>query len=524
MKSLELYDTTLRDGAQREGVSFSLADKMKIARKLDELGIDYIEAGWPGSNPKDAAFFERAPHLGLCQATVTAFSMTCRVGMDPSEDPNMQQLLAANTGVVAVVGKSWDLHVREVLRTSPAENLRLITDTCCFLRAHGQRVFYDAEHFFDGLEANPDYALETLRAAARGGAERIILCDTNGGALPSEIAQAMDQVRRRIDVPLGIHAHNDGELAVANTLMGVEHGAVQVQGTINGYGERCGNADLCSVIPNLQLKMGVECLSPEQLAHLTEVSQYVAEIANLSHNPFQSYVGASAFAHKGGMHADAMAKCEESYQHINPALVGNRRRVVVSELSGKANVLAKAREFGISLEESPQQVRAIVTRVKELESQGFQFEGAEGSMELLLRRAQPGYRLPFELLDFTVLVESRWGQGLVSEAMVKLRIGEEVIHTAAEGNGPVNALDKAVRKALLPVYPQLKNAHLTDYKVRILDEKEGTAAQVRVLIDSADDGRSWSTVGSSTNIIQASWQALVDSLEYAILKDEWGRD
>ena len=521
MSSLELYDTTLRDGAQREGISLSLGDKVKIACKLDELGIDYIEGGWPGSNPKDAEFFKRAPHLGLRQATVTAFSMTCRVGMDPAEDPNMQQLLAANTGVVALVGKSWDLHVHEVLRTSLAENLRLITDTCSFLRSHGQRVFYDAEHFFDGFAANPEYAWETLRAAARGGAERIILCDTNGGALPSEIAQVMDQVRQAIDVPLGIHAHNDGGLGVANTLMGVEHGAVQVQGTINGYGERCGNADLCSVIPDLQLKMGVECLSPEQLARLTEVSRYVAEMANLSPYPFQPYVGASAFTHKGGMHADAMAKCEESYQHINPALVGNGSRVVVSELSGKANVLTKAREFGIPLEKNPQQVRAIVTRVKELESRGFQFEGAEGSMQLLMRRMQPEYRPPFELMDFTVLVESRWGRGLVSEAMVKLRIGGEVIHTAAEGNGPVNALDKAVRKALLPLYPELRNAHLTDYKVRILDEKEGTGAQVRVLIDSAHEGRTWSTVGSSTNIIQASWQALVDSLEYAILKDEW---
>lgn len=524
MRSLELYDTTLRDGAQREGVSFSLADKVKIASKLDELGIDYIEGGWPGSNPKDVEFFNRAPHLGLRQATVTAFSMTCRVGMDPAKDPNMEQLRAANTKVVAIVGKSWDLHVREVLRTSLAENLRLIADTCSFLRSHGQKVFYDAEHFFDGFAANREYALETLRAAARGGAERIVLCDTNGGALPSDIAQVMDRVREVMDVPLGIHAHNDGALGVANTLMAVEHGAVQVQGTINGYGERCGNADLCCVIPSLQLKMGVECLSLEQLARLTEVSHYVAEIANLSHDPFQPYVGASAFAHKGGMHADAMAKCEESYQHINPALVGNRSRVVVSELSGKANVLTKAREFGIPLEEDPQQVRAIVSRVKELESEGFQFEGAEGSMELLMRRVQPGYRAPFELLDFTVLVESRWGRGLVSEAMVKLRIGDEIIHTAAEGNGPVNALDGAVRRALLPVYPELRNAHLTDYKVRILDEKEGTGARVRVLIDSADDGHTWSTVGSSTNIIQASWQALVDSLEYAILRGEWRRD
>ena len=521
MKSLELYDTTLRDGAQREGISFSLADKLKIARKLDELGVDYIEGGWPGSNPKDVEFFERVPHLGLRQATVTAFSMTCRVGMAPAQDPNMQQLLAADTEVVTIVGKSWDLHVREVLRTSLEENLRLITDTCAFFHSHGRRVFYDAEHFFDGFEADPSYALKTLQAAARGGAERIILCDTNGGALPSEIAQAMDRVRQVVDVPLGIHAHNDGNLAVANTLIGVEHGAVQVQGTINGYGERCGNADLCSVIPNLQLKMGFDCLSSEQLTRLTEVSRYVAEIANLSHDPHQPYVGASAFTHKGGMHADAIAKCEESYQHIDPALVGNRRRIVVSELSGKANVLAKAREFGIDLEGDPQRARAILTRIKELESQGFQFEGAEGSLELLMRRAQSGYRPPFELLDFTVLVESRWGRGLVSEAMVKLRIGDEVVHTAAEGNGPVNALDKAVRKALLPIYPQLKNAHLTDYKVRILDEKEGTAAQVRVLIDSADDGHTWSTVGSSTNIIHASWQALVDSLEYAILKDEW---
>jgi len=524
MRSLELYDTTLRDGAQREGISFSLADKEKIARRLDELGIDYIEGGYPGSNPKDAAFFERAPHLGLHHATVTAFGMTCRVGMDPAEDMGVRQLLAAGTSVVTVVGKSWDLHVREVLRTSLEENLRLITDTCAFLKAQGRWVFYDAEHFFDGLKANPDYALETLRAAARGGAERIILCDTNGGTLPSEVAQAMDRVRQIMDVPLGIHAHNDAALAVANTLVGVEHGAIQVQGTINGYGERCGNADLCSVIPNLQLKMGLQCLSPKQLASLTEVSHFVSEIANLSHNPFQPYVGASAFTHKGGMHADAIAKCEESYQHVAPALVGNRSRVVVSELSGKANVLAKARELGISLEEDPQRVRTVVERVKELESQGFQFEGAEGSMELLLRRAQPGYKPPFELLDFTVLVESRWGRGLVSEAMVKLRIGDGVVHTAAEGDGPVNALDKAVRKALVPVYPQLANAHLTDYKVRILDETKGTAAQVRVLIDSAGDGHHWSTVGSSTNIIQASWQALADSLEYALLKSGWGCD
>ncbi|MEA3345836.1 MAG: citramalate synthase [Chloroflexota bacterium] len=523
MRNLELYDTTLRDGAQREGISFSLADKVKITRRLDELGIDYIEGGWPGSNPKDAEFFERASHLGLRQAKVAAFSMTCRVGMDPADDPNMQQLVSADTEVVTVAGKSWDLHVHEVLHTSLGENLRLITDTCSFLRAHGQRVFYDAEHFFDGFKADPEYALETLRAAVRGGAERIIPCDTNGGSLPSEVAQALDRVRQAIDVPLGIHAHNDGGLAVANTLIGVEHGVVQVQGTINGYGERCGNADLCTVIPDLHLKMGFECLSPEQLARLTELSHYVAEIANLSHNSFQPYVGDSAFTHKGGMHADAMAKCEGSYQHINPALVGNRRRVVVSELSGKANVLAKAQEFGIQLDKDSQQVRDIVIQIKELESQGFQFESAEGSMELLMRQVQPGYQPPFELLDFTVLVENRWGRGLVSEAMVKLRIGDEVVHTAAEGNGPVNALDKAAREALVPIYPELRDAHLTDYKVRILDEKEGTAARVRVLIDSTDDGESWSTVGSSPNIIQASWQALVDSLEYAILKGEWRR-
>lgn len=524
MQRLELYDTTLRDGAQREGISFSLADKEKIARRLDELGIGYIEGGFPGSNPKDAEFFERAPHLGLHQATVTAFGMTCRVGMDPVDDPGIQQLLSTGTSVVTVVGKTWDLHVREVLHATLEENLRLITDTCAFLRANGRRVFYDAEHFFDGLKASSDYAMETLRAAARGGAERIILCDTNGGSLPTEIAWIMDQVRREINIPLGIHAHNDAELAVANTLVGVEHGAAQVQGTINGYGERCGNADLCTVIPNLQIKMGVECLTPVQMAYLSEVSHYVSEIANLSRNPYQPFVGASAFAHKGGMHADAMAKCEESYQHIDPGLVGNHSRVVVSELSGRANVLTKAYELGIPLEEDPEQVRSVLTRVKELESQGFQFEGAEGSMELLLRRMQPGYQAPFELLDFTVLVESRWGRGLVSEAMVKLRIGDEVVHTAAEGNGPVNALDAAVRKALLPVYPQLKHARLTDYKVRILDETEGTGAQVRVLIDSADDGHTWSTVGSSENIIQASWQALVDSLEYALSKDEWRRE
>jgi len=515
--AIQLYDTTLRDGAQREGISFSVDDKLKIARKLDELGIHYIEGGWPGSNPKDAEFFARARRLRLRQAVVTAFGSTRRAGVPVEDDPNIRALLEAETRTVTIFGKSWDLHVSRVLGTTLEENLAMIADSVGYLKGWGREVIYDAEHFFDGYKADPDYALRTLQAAERAGADCLVLCDTNGGTLPSELVAIIEEVKKATSVPLGIHAHNDSELAVANSLAAVQAGIVHVQGTINGYGERCGNANLCSIIPNLKLKLGYDCISDEQLRQLASVSRYVSELANLAHDAHLPYVGHSAFAHKGGMHVDALVKCEESYQHIDPALVGNRKRVVVSELSGKSNIVYKVEEFGLNLSISPEQVRQIVQRIKELESQGFQFEGAEGSVELLIRRAQPGYKPPFELIDFHVLVENRQGRGMLAEAAIKVRVGDEVMHTAAEGNGPVNALDLALRKALLPFYPQLAEIHLTDYKVRILDSEAGTAARVRVLIDSARGSRTWSTVGSSTNIIEASWQALADSLEYGLL-------
>ncbi len=520
-----LYDTTLRDGSQREGISFSVEDKLKIVQRLDRLGIAYVEGGWPGSNPKDMAFFERASELHLEQAAMTAFGSTRRAGVAVEADANLKALVAAGTRVVALVGKSWGLHVHHVLNTSLDENLRMIADSVRYLRSLEREVIFDAEHFFDGYEADPAYALQTLAAAEQAGAQVLVLCDTNGGMLPSTVARIVARVRQATSVTLGIHAHNDGELAVANSLAAVEAGVVHVQGTINGYGERCGNANLCSIIPALKLKLGHDCVTDEQLGILTETARYVSELANLNLFPHQPYVGYSAFAHKGGMHVDALLKCEESYQHVDPNLVGNSSRVVVSELSGKGNIAYKAREFGLELAGDTEGTRKVLRRIKELENQGFQFEGAEASVELLIRRTQPDYEPPFELLDFHVLIRNHpdragWdvtGSNMAAEATVKVRVGDQVMHTAADGNGPVNALDAAVRKALLPIYPELAGVHLTDYKVRILDGETGTAAQTRVLIDSSNSHRSWSTVGSSTNIIEASWQALVDSLEYAML-------
>ncbi len=519
MSQVEILDTTLRDGAQGEGISFSLEDKLRIARRLDDLGIHYIEGGWPGSNPKDARFFERAGSLALRQATIVAFGSTRRADVSPAEDANLAALLAAGTPVVTLFGKSWQLHVERVLGTTLGENLRMIADSIRYLRAAGRRVIYDAEHFFDGFAANPDYAFETLRAALAAGAECLVLCDTNGGTLPSRLAAAVSRVRAAFPgVPLGIHAHNDGGLAVANTLAAVEAGVTHVQGTFNGYGERCGNADLCAVIPNLQLKMGLPVLAPEQLAALTEAAHFVSEVANLRPNPHAPYVGRSAFAHKGGVHVSAVLKAAESYQHIDPALVGNERRVLVSELSGKGNILHKAAELCPDLDTPTEQAREVLREVKELEARGYQFEGAEGSFELLLRRSQPGYQPPFELLDFLVLVEKRRGTGIIAEATVKARVGDEIIHTAAVGNGPVNALDRAIRKAILPFYPELDRVQLVDYKVRILDEEAATAAQTRVLIEASDGEHNWNTVGSSTNIIEASFHALVDSLELPLAR------
>jgi len=521
MTAIRLYDTTLRDGTQREGVSLSVDDKLKIARRLDEFGIHYIEGGWPGSNPKDVEFFRRVASLGLTRARVTAFGSTRKKDSRPEDDPNLKALLEAATPVVTLVGKTWDLHVAQVLETNLDENLAMIGESVAYTKVHDKEVIYDAEHFFDGFKADPDYALATLRrAAASSGADVLVLCDTNGGALPWEVEEITRAVAAEFDTPLGIHAHEDGGCAAANTLVAVRAGAHHVQGTINGYGERVANANLCTIIPDLQLKMGFECVPPENLTHLTELSRFVAEVANLAHEDHLPYVGASAFAHKGGLHVAAVLKNEDAYQHVDPALVGNQRRTVVSELSGRGNVVDKAKQFGLDVDSG--QTREVLEQIKQLEAQGFTFEGAEASVELMLRRTHPAYVPPFELIDFMVVVERRRGRGLLAEATVKVRVGPKLMHTAAEGNGPVNALDAALRKALLDVYPQLSSVKLNDYKVRILDSDTGTAANVRVLIDtiyrSPEHGaRRWSTVGASANIIEASWRALADSMEYALL-------
>ena len=530
-RRVALYDTTLRDGTQGEGVSLSCDDKLRIARRLDEFGMDYIEGGWPGSNPKDMEFFERAQsELSLKHARIAAFGSTCKAGVEPGDDPQVQLLIQANTPVVTIFGKTWELHVTEVLRTSMEENLRMICATVQYLKQHGKEVIYDAEHFFDGFKANPEYALATLQAAIMGGASSVVLCDTNGGCLPWEIEEAVDVVRREVlgvedgapppaaHVTLGIHAHNDSETGVANTLAAVRQGCTQIQGTINGYGERCGNANLVSIIPGLQLKMGIDLVAPEKLAQLTDLSRYVSELANLSPDSHQPFVGSSAFAHKGGTHVNAVVKQVMSYQHIDPTLVGNETRVLVSELSGKDNIAVKRKEFGLT-DMSREEERQVLQQIKEMENAGFAFESAEASVELLLRRVRKGYQAPFALMDFTANVEHRSGRGLFSEATVKVQVGDEIFHEVAEGNGPVNAMNLALRKAIQKFYPRLSSVHLTDYKVRILDSKSGTGAMVRVLIDSTDGEHTWTTVGASTNIIEASWIALSDGVEYFILTD-----
>ncbi|MBL7210129.1 MAG: citramalate synthase [Dehalococcoidia bacterium] len=524
MPQVQLYDTTLRDGAQQEGISLSVADKLKIALKLDELGIHFIEGGWPGANPKDTEFFVKAQDLDLRHSVLVAFGSTKHPESKVNKDANLRTLVEAKTRVVTIVGKSWDLHVTQVLETSLENNLVLIGESVSYLKAKGLTVFFDAEHFFDGYKASPDYAIRTVEAATRAAVDCVVLCDTNGGALPSEVAAAIEAVRKAVAVPLGIHAHNDAEMAVANSLAGVQAGVVQVQGTINGYGERCGNANLCSVIPALKLKLATDCIADEQLAKLTEVSHYVAELANLAPASHLPYVGASAFTHKAGYHVAGIMKWEESYQHVNPEVVGNHPKVVVSELSGKRNIIYKARELGVTLPPQGKEARQILEQIKLLESRGFQYEGADASFELLLHRVQPEYKPPFELIDFMVLVErhrrppSESESGLLSEATVKVKVGDRTIHTAAEGNGPVNALDQALRKALLEFYPDLTSVELVDYKVRILEESAGTASQVRVLIESSDGQEQWRTVGSSTNLIEASWLALADSMEYCLIK------
>jgi len=522
---VQLYDTTLRDGAQGEGISFSVVDKLQITQKLDELGIHFIEGGWPGSNPKDIEFFNKARKLTLSHAKLVAFGSTRRPKTKAETDANLLALADAGVKVVTIVGKGSELQVTQVLETTLEENLSMIADSIGYLKAKGLTVFFDAEHFFDGFKADSSYPLRVLEVAAEAGADCLVLCDTNGGTLPDEITAAIEEAKGLTPVPLGIHAHNDGELAVANTLAAVQAGAIQVQGTINGYGERCGNANLCSVIPDLKLKMDIDCVTDEQLAKLTEVSHYVSEAANLIPDAFSPYVGSSAFSHKGGLHVSGLKKWAESYQHIDPAQVGNLPRVLVSELSGKENIIYKARELGLDLPLKGREAQKLLEQVKLLESRGFQYENAEASFELLVHRAQPDYQSPFELVDFMVVVERRRRpptrkslEEMLSEAVVKVKVGTEIMHTAAEGNGPVNALDQALRKALLQFYPSLAQVRLVDYKVRILEGNVGTESQIRVLIESSDGVDEWRTVGSSTNIIEASWLALADSLEYWLLK------
>lgn len=519
MSKIELYDTTLRDGAQSEGISFSVSDKLKICEKLDLLGVHFIEGGWPGANPKDMEFFKKAKVLKLKNSSLVAFGSTCRAKTKASNDGMLKALVSAGTEYITIFGKSWDLHVKNVLKVDLDENLRMISKSIKFLKSKGKTVFYDAEHFFDGYKENKNYALKTLKAAERAGARRIILCDTNGGTITSGVFEIVEEVKVVVGTPLGIHTHNDAEMAVANSIAAVQAGCVQVHGTINGYGERCGNANLVSIIANLKLKLGIACVSDLALSELTEVARFVAEISNMKLQDSQPFAGNSAFAHKAGVHVNAILKDHKTYEHVEPSRVGNRRRLLISELSGKSTILKKAEEMDLGMGKDSEKSRKILKLLQNLENKGYHFEAAEASLELLMKRAMKKFKGFFELEDFRVIIEKRRRGKMSSEATIKLKVGKELEHTASLGDGPVNALDSALRKALKKFYPRLAEMHLTDYKVRVLDEKEGTAARVRVLIQSQDKDDSWWTIGVSENIIDASWQALVDSIEYKLLKD-----
>ena len=520
-----LYDTTLRDGAQMEGMSLSVEDKLRIAERLDLLGIHYIEGGWPGANPKDDAFFQRAKELDLRNATLVAFGSTRRANAEVSSDPQLKALVDSGAGVITIVGKASEAQVNTIIETSLEENLAMIRESIEHLRAQGRRVIFDAEHFFDGFAENPDYAIACVRVAAEAGAEYVVLCDTNGGSLPVDVFNATHRVVSETGAKVGIHCHNDAEVAVANSIAAVQAGATQVQGTINGYGERCGNTNLLSVIGNLKLKLGIDCVTDEQLGHLTEAHRFVSEVANMPRSRYQAYVGESAFAHKGGLHAAAMAKDEGSYQHVDPEAVGNTKHIVVSELSGRGNIAVRLQEEGLEAAVPKERLPALLDLVKQREAEGFQYEGAEASFRLLVERTLPGYAAPFDLVDLMVVMEKRRrpgstadGDDSLSEAMVKVRVGSDLAHTVAEGNGPVNALDQALRRALEQSYPSLASVALTDFKVRVVEQGPGgTGAVVRVLIESTDGERTWATVGASGNIIEAAWQALADSMEYALL-------
>lgn len=520
MRRIEIYDTTLRDGAQTEGISFSVEDKIRISEKLDELGIHYIEGGWPGSNPRDLEYFKKVKKLKLGTSRIVAFGSTHRPKHRVSDDAMFKSLLEADVQLITIFGKTWDFHVREALKISLQENLDIIYNSVAYLKKHVETVFFDAEHFFDGYKDNPKYALKCLMAAQNAGADCIIPCDTNGGSLPGDIQMIFDAIIKVIQTPLGIHAHNDSDCAVANSVVAVVNGASQVQGTMNGLGERCGNANICSVIPDLQIKLGMQCISPEQLKRLRDVARFVNEIANTRHFKRQPFVGDSAFAHKAGIHVSAIRKRPETYEHIRPELVGNSQRVLISDLAGKSNILRKAEEFGIHLDPDSPQIQDIITTLKNLENEGFQFEAAEASFELLMKKALGLHKRFFDLIGFRTIIEKRReGEEPTSEATIMVRVGGRIEHTAATGKGPVNAIDNALRKALDKFYPTLKNVKLHDYKVRVLTAGKGTSAKVRVLVESGDEEERWDTVGVSVNIIEASYQALVDSIEYKLLKE-----
>ncbi|MBU0711437.1 citramalate synthase [bacterium] len=519
---VKLFDTTLRDGSQSESISFSLEDKLHIAKKLDEFGIHYIEGGWPGSNPKDVLFFKKAKNENYKQAKIVAFGSTKHAKNKVEEDPNILALLEAETPAVSVFGKTWVFHVEKALRVTKQQNLDMIRESVAFLKANGKEVIFDAEHFFDGYKDDPDYALEALKVAESAGADVLVLCDTNGGSLTNEIAEIVREVKQNVSVPLGIHAHNDSGLAAANSLVAVQNGCVHVQGTINGYGERSGNANLCTVIPNLQLKAGYACIPSENMAKITALSHYVSEIANLVHPNNMPFVGKSAFAHKGGIHVSAVMRDSASYEHIKPETVGNKRRVLVSDLSGKSNIVFKADELGVDLESDTDKIPEIVQQLKQLEHEGYEFEAAEGSLELLIKKLKNEYRNYFTLQGFRILIEKNESDEIRSEATVRMIVNDQVEHTASEGVGPVNALDNALRKALINFYPEIDEMKLSDYKVRVINANAATSAKVRVLIESSDEKKTWNTVGVSENIIEASWQALTDSISYYLMKNRNG--
>lgn len=522
MRKVEIYDTTLRDGTQAEDFTLSAEDKVRIALKLDDMGFHYIEGGWPGSNPKDMGFFDEIRNYQLKHARITAFGATHHPTRTAETDENLKALIDARTDVATIFGKSWTVHVKDALCTTLERNLELIRDSLTYLRKHFETVFYDAEHFFDGFKANREYALATLEQALAGGTECVVLCDTNGGCLPGDIHSIVAAVKERFPgICFGIHTHNDSELAVGNTLIAVELGASQVQGTINGMGERCGNANLCSIIPNLMLKMGISCIPEESLQRMRPVSRYILEVANVPSNRYQPFVGRSAFAHKGGVHISAVERNPITYEHIKPELVGNRRRVLISDLSGRAAIKRKAEDYGLKISKRDPIAMQVLEELKDLENQGFQFEAAEASFEILINRAMGRSKRYFELISFRVIDQKLSEDGVpVAEATIRIKVGGKTEHTAALGNGPVNALDNALRKSLEKFYPGLKEMELSDYKVRVLPGSPGTAAKVRVLIESQDGQDQWSTVGVSHDIIEASWQALVDSINYKMYKAE----